>query len=207
MGIWRQRRRSSTVRRNVVAMGVVLALVAAVVPPATRLAGEPQLTAGVPGDGVVDVPAHPEGASFNPNQLKGIEAADPASKINLIQPPTAGDTGDARLGYPIEVPPGRGGAQPSVALTYNSSAKNSWTGVGWNVTTQSITIDTRWGVPRYHGGLETETYLLKASSSRRSRIAPNCRRAPRRKCSTRGSRDRSAESSDMGTTRVTTGGK
>jgi RHS repeat-associated protein len=141
-------------------MGVVLALTAAVVPSATRVAGVPQLTAGVPGDGAVDVPAHPAGASFNPNQLKGIQAADPASKINLIQPPTAGTMGDARVGYPIEVPPGRGGAQPGVALTYSSSAENNWTGVGWNVATQAITIDTRWGVPRYHGGLETETYLL-----------------------------------------------
>jgi hypothetical protein len=44
----------------------------------------------------VDVPAHPAGASFNPNQLKGIQAADPASKINLIQPPTAGNMGDAQ---------------------------------------------------------------------------------------------------------------
>ena len=65
------------------------------------------------GDGAVDVPAHPEGSSFNPNQLKDVQTADPGAKINLIEPPTP-----------------------------------------------SITIDTRWGVPRYDGGLETETHRL-----------------------------------------------
>jgi RHS repeat-associated protein len=160
MVVWRQRRRSMRVRRNAVALGVVLTLVAAVVPPAAHIVGSPSLAAGVPGEGVADVPAHPAGASFNPNQLKDIQTADPGSKINLIQPPTPDDTGDARLSYPIEVPAGRGGTQPTVALTYNSSAKNGWTGVGWSVGTSSITIDTRWGVPRYDGGLETETYLL-----------------------------------------------
>ncbi|MFD1049391.1 SpvB/TcaC N-terminal domain-containing protein, partial [Kibdelosporangium lantanae] len=68
--------------------------------------------------------------------------------------------GDARLSYPIEVPPGRGDARPDIALTYDSTGQNGWTGMGWSLGTQSIRIDTRWGVPRYDGGLETETYLL-----------------------------------------------
>jgi hypothetical protein len=33
------------------------------------------------------VPAHPEGASFNPNQPKGIQAADPGAAVNLISAP------------------------------------------------------------------------------------------------------------------------
>src|SRR4051794_30375673 len=67
MGIWRKRRTSSGVRRNVIALGVVLTLVAAVVPPATGPRASLVATA-VPGDGMVNVPGHPEGASFNPNQ-------------------------------------------------------------------------------------------------------------------------------------------
>ncbi|WP_051795109.1 polymorphic toxin-type HINT domain-containing protein [Kibdelosporangium aridum] len=140
-------------------LGVVLALVAGLVTTPARIAGPPS-PAAAPGDGVVDVPAHPDGASFNANQLKDIQTADPGSKINMIQPPSPSNMGDARLAYPIEVPPGRGGVQPSVALTYSSAAENSWAGAGWTVATQAITIDTRWGVPRYHGGLETETYLF-----------------------------------------------
>ncbi len=159
MSPWGQRRRVPEIPRNVVALGVVLTLLASVVPPAARLA-EPPAVAGAAGDGLVDVPAHPEGASFDANQLQGIQAADPGAKVNLVQPPTADSTGDARLSYPIEVPPGRGDAQPAVGLTYDSAGENGWTGVGWGLATQSITIDTRWGVPRYAGALETETYLL-----------------------------------------------
>src|SRR5262249_32885576 len=35
----------------------------------------------------VIVPEHPEGASFNPNQLNGIQAADPGPTVNLVAPP------------------------------------------------------------------------------------------------------------------------
>jgi RHS repeat-associated protein len=108
----------------------------------------------------VTVPEHPEGESFNPNQLKGIQAGDPSAQINLIAPPNANNQGDNRLSYPIEVPPGRQGIQPSLALDYDSSHGNGWMGVGWNLQPPNITIDTRWGVPRYDGNGETETYLL-----------------------------------------------
>src|SRR5262245_50102327 len=101
MGTLSQRRRLFGVRRKTVTLGMVLVLVAGVVPPAAYV-GPLLLTAGTPGDGAVDVPAQPEGASFNPNQLKDIQTADPGAKINLIQPPTANNMGDAGVGYPIE---------------------------------------------------------------------------------------------------------
>ncbi|WP_157367925.1 SpvB/TcaC N-terminal domain-containing protein [Alloactinosynnema sp. L-07] len=108
----------------------------------------------------VDVPEYPEGKQFNPNQLKDVKAGDPGAGINLIDAPTANNQGQARLGYPIELPKGRAGMQPALALSYNSGGANGWTGTGWDLSTPAITLDTRWGVPRYHGGLETETYLL-----------------------------------------------
>ncbi|MFI9816522.1 SpvB/TcaC N-terminal domain-containing protein [Saccharothrix variisporea] len=112
------------------------------------------------GDGSVTTPDHPEGAAFNPNQLKGIKAADPTAGVNLVSAPTANNMGDARLSYPLEVPPGRSGMQPKLAVQYNSAGGNGWTGVGWDLAQAQITLDTRWGVPRYHGQLETESYLL-----------------------------------------------
>src|SRR5437870_2317128 len=114
----------------------------------------------------VTVPDHPQTVSFNPTSMKDIKAADPGAQINLIEPPRANNTGDARVSYPIEVPPGRQGLQPQLAVSYSSSGGNGWMGMGWDVPMQAITIDTRWGVPRYDTGQidntprETETYML-----------------------------------------------
>ena len=106
------------------------------------------------------VPDHPETASFNATQMKDIKAADPGAGINLIEPPKANNMGDARLSYPIEIPQGRQGMQPQLAISYNSSGGNGWLGLGWDLSVPSISIDTRWGVPRYDTAKETETYML-----------------------------------------------
>ncbi|HEV8562247.1 MAG TPA: SpvB/TcaC N-terminal domain-containing protein [Actinophytocola sp.] len=147
-------------KRNTVVLAVILAMIAAVVPAARdRIDRIPSLLSD-PSSGAVEVPDHPEGTEFNPNQLKDIKAGDPASAVNVINPPSPNNRGDARVSYPIEVPPGRAGIQPKLAVTYSSGAGDSWAGVGWDLPMQAITIDTRWGVPRYETGTETETYLL-----------------------------------------------
>ncbi|MDM4719572.1 SpvB/TcaC N-terminal domain-containing protein [Micromonospora sp. WMMA1363] len=120
----------------------------------TPVSGGPDAGSAVTG------PETPEGTSFNPNQIKDIKAADPGAGVNLIEAPTANMTGDARLAYPLEVPKGRGGLQPELLIAYNSAGGNGWTGVGWDLSTPSITVDTRWGVPRYDGAEETESYVL-----------------------------------------------
>ncbi|HEX6287738.1 MAG TPA: SpvB/TcaC N-terminal domain-containing protein [Herpetosiphonaceae bacterium] len=108
----------------------------------------------------VTVPDHPEALSYNPTSIKDIKAADPGSGINLIDPPSANATGDARLGVPIEVPPGRNDMQPEIRVSYTSGGGNGWLGLGWDLQLPAITVDTRWGVPRYEAARETETYLL-----------------------------------------------
>jgi RHS repeat-associated protein len=108
----------------------------------------------------VAVPDHPETLSYNPTSIKDIKAADPGAGINLIAPPQANSTGDARLSYELAVPPGRQGVQPHLALAYSSSGGNGWVGLGWDLSVPSITVDTRWGVPRYLADKETESYLL-----------------------------------------------
>ena len=108
----------------------------------------------------VVVPEHPEGESFDPNQIKGIQAADPAAGITLIAPPAPNNQGENQLSYRIEVPPGRDGLQPQLAVSYDSAGPDGWLGLGWDVPLPAVTIDTRWGVPRYAAGQETETYLL-----------------------------------------------
>ncbi|MFE9747156.1 SpvB/TcaC N-terminal domain-containing protein [Saccharothrix saharensis] len=138
-------------------MLVVLALLAAVLVPAGRPTRVPVLASG---STAVDVPEHPEGDSFNPNRIKDLEAANPGEGVALIGAPGASVTGDAKLSHPLHTPPGRAGVEPSLSLQYSSAGGNGWLGVGWDLPMPAITIETRWGVPRYDAGLETETYLL-----------------------------------------------
>ncbi|MDQ5824469.1 MAG: sugar-binding protein, partial [Chloroflexota bacterium] len=107
--------------------------------------------------------ASPDGAaplSYNPNSLQGIADGNPAAGVTLIEPPQVNNRGEAWLSYPIEVPQGRNGLQPELSVAYNSAGANGWMGLGWDLGTSAIAADTRWGVPRYHATLETETYVL-----------------------------------------------
>lgn len=108
----------------------------------------------------LSLPESPKPLSYNPNSIKDIKAADPGSGITLIDPPQANGQGTTNLRYPLDLPPGRAGMTPQLAVSYNSGGGNGWMGVGWSLDSSSITIDTRWGVPRYDASLETESYLL-----------------------------------------------
>ncbi|WNG15531.1 SpvB/TcaC N-terminal domain-containing protein [Cystobacter fuscus] len=124
-------------------------------------------------------PEHPQIASFDPNRLKGIKTATPSAGIQLIQPPQASSSGDAALNYPLEIPPGRLGVQPSFALGYNSARGNGWMGLGWDIGLSAIEAETRWGVPRYDTALETETYLFNGAQ-----LSPTAHRSQPRPRST-----------------------
>ncbi|MFN2375420.1 MAG: SpvB/TcaC N-terminal domain-containing protein, partial [Candidatus Binatia bacterium] len=58
-------------------------------------------------------------------------------------------TGVAQTTIPIEVPPGRLGLAPTLALTYSSSGGAGAYGNGWNLPLPRIHRSTREGVPRY----------------------------------------------------------
>ena len=96
----------------------------------------------------------------DPNQLRDVPTAKADDRINLIEAPEVNNQGDATLTYPLELPAGRLGMQPDLSLQYNSSGGNGWLGLGWDLALPAVTIDTRWGVPRYDAAQETETYLL-----------------------------------------------
>ncbi|MDP3092209.1 MAG: SpvB/TcaC N-terminal domain-containing protein [Nitrospira sp.] len=55
-------------------------------------------------------------------------------------------TGMLRMSYPIEVPPGRGGVQPNLTLTYSSSVGNGWVGRGWALELGDIERKTKNGI-------------------------------------------------------------
>ena len=109
----------------------------------------------------IPMPEHPGTQSINPTSLKDIKLADPAASHTPIQPPTPSPTG---LG-PIAVPhrDAAGSAwrlQPDLDIAYDSGAQNGWLGVGWNLKTSSIEVDTRFGVPHY---ATDEVYMLDGS--------------------------------------------
>lgn len=111
--------------------------------------------------GIIKVPESPESQAYTPTMIKDIKAADPSSGIVQIAPPTANNMGTANLTFPIQIPAGRQGMQPELNIQYNSEGGNGWLGLGWDLNIPSISIDTRWGVPRYDNNLETETYQYK----------------------------------------------
>ncbi|QNR25670.1 SpvB/TcaC N-terminal domain-containing protein [Croceimicrobium hydrocarbonivorans] len=109
---------------------------------------------------LIKSPEMPEASAFAPTMIQDIKPANPVSGMNLMQPPSISQTGEASLSYPLEIPEGRKGMQPQLALSYNSEGGSSWAGYGWNVGVPSISVDTKWGVPEYDSQIQTESYVM-----------------------------------------------
>jgi RHS repeat-associated protein len=70
-----------------------------------------------------------------------------------------GSTGAASFSYSIEIPPGPGGLQPSISLSYNSQSvdgmtnrtQSSWVGAGWSLNTGGYITRNMNGTPGYWG--------------------------------------------------------
>ena len=97
----------------------------------------------------------PESASpvdVNLNSIKNLEAAKPDSHLIKFNPPKASNMGDASFSFELAVPAGRKGMQPQIAVSYSSGGSNGIMGKGFDVSYgSSITIDTRFGLPKYDG--------------------------------------------------------
>ena len=107
---------------------------------------------------IVQLPELPESKAFTPTMLTELEAAHPATGITMMEPPAANSSGTANLSYPITVPAGRNGLQPNLSVSYSSEAGNGLLGMGWDMQLPAITVDSKWGVPRYDSLRETECY-------------------------------------------------
>lgn len=114
--------------------------------------------------GMIKSPDMPEASAFVPTGISDIEAANPASGMNLMSPPSQSRTGEASISYPLSIPAGRQGLNPQVGLNYSSDGGTGWLGVGWSVSSPSVSIDTRWGVPKFPAGEQEEVYSLNGSS-------------------------------------------
>ena len=109
---------------------------------------------------VIKVPEMPENKAFVPTDMQDLPDPDPLVGIPMIAVPQANNMGTAELSYPIPLPPGRHGLQPDLDLHYSSAGGNGLLGVGWSISQPAVTVDTRWGVPRYNLMYETEAYLI-----------------------------------------------
>ena len=111
-------------------------------------------------NGIIQTPESPETAGFTPTMMNDIKAVDPSSEMTLISPPEVSQKGDANVSYPIKIPAGRKGMQPQIAIQYNNEGGNGWLGQGWNISTPSVGIDTKWGVPSFNANEESEIYSI-----------------------------------------------
>lgn len=111
-------------------------------------------------NGIIQSPESPESNAFAPTMMSDIKAADPSSEMTFIAPPDVSQKGDANVGYPIKLPAGRSGMQPSLALDYSSSGGSGWLGQGWGLSVPSLSIETKWGIPLFDPAKETELYSL-----------------------------------------------
>lgn len=114
--------------------------------------------------GLIKSPEMPEASAFLPTAISDIKAANPAEGMNIMQPPSVSRTGEASIHYPLEIPAGRQGMQPDLALTYNSDKGTGCLGVGWDISMSTISVDSRWGVPTFPNDTQEEVYLLNGSS-------------------------------------------
>lgn len=108
----------------------------------------------------INIPEAPATQDFTRNRIQDFSKADPSEAIALIPAPIPNNMGSASTSFPIKLPPGRQGVAPTFSIQYNSDAGHSWLGMGWDLSTPSISVETRWGVPRFEAQTESETYLL-----------------------------------------------
>ncbi|MCL2480118.1 MAG: hypothetical protein FWF38_00245 [Spirochaetaceae bacterium] len=112
----------------------------------------------------------PESASplrFNINSIKNLEAANPGNAIGKIEGLEGVSTGSASFRIALNIPGGRRGMSPQVAISYTSDGGVGIMGKGFDLSAGgSISTDTRWGLPKYDGA---DDYLLDGVKLRLAR--------------------------------------
>lgn len=76
---------------------------------------------------------------------------------------TAAATGTSSLAVPIATSPGRAGFELALQLGYDSGAGNGPFGLGWKLSTPSITRKTDKGLPRYADADASDVFVLSGA--------------------------------------------
>jgi Salmonella virulence plasmid 65kDa B protein len=82
-------------------------------------------------------------------------------------------TGTGSMSVPIATSPGRSGFGPQLSLSYDSGAGNGPFGLGWSLSTPSITRKTDKGLPQYFDGAESDVFILSGAED----LAPEFKKA------------------------------
>ncbi|CAH1073239.1 SpvB/TcaC N-terminal domain-containing protein [Candidatus Nitrotoga sp. 1052] len=69
-------------------------------------------------------------------------------------------TGTGSMSIPIATSPGRSGFGPGLSISYDSGTGNGSFGLGWNLSTPSITRKTDKGLPKYQDADESDVFIL-----------------------------------------------
>ena len=110
---------------------------------------------------VLTLPETASPVDVNLNSIKQLEAVNPAQSVIRMDPPSATPSGEASFSLPLEIPGGRRGMNPSVALVYSSSRSSGITGRGFSISCGGeVSTDTRKGLPQYNGH---DSYLLNGT--------------------------------------------
>lgn len=72
-------------------------------------------------------------------------------------------TGTVSLSIPIATSPGRSGFELSLELAYDSGAGNGPFGIGWQLSTPTVTRKTDKGLPRYRDSEESDVFILSGA--------------------------------------------
>ncbi len=109
---------------------------------------------------ILKVPESPETGALTPTFISDYEPANPAAGIYTMEAPTPNANGTANMSYVFNLPQGRAGMTPSLALQYSSDGGSGPEGYGFSLPIEKIEIDTRWGCPTFDEAIESESYLL-----------------------------------------------
>ncbi|MBQ6276912.1 MAG: hypothetical protein IJK62_09425, partial [Bacteroidales bacterium] len=115
-------------------------------------------------NGILKQPEILDADQYTPTSIRNLEYANPLDGINIMEPPTANNNGNCSMNYPIRLPAGRNGMTPQISISYSSDVKDGIMGPGWSLNIPNITIDTRWGVPRYSTMVESESYFVNGEA-------------------------------------------
>lgn len=109
-------------------------------------------------NGTLSLPESPGPVNINLNSIKELKAADAVGGIESIEGLKGVSEGSASFNMKLQVPSGVRGLSPELAVSYSSGSGYGVLGKGFALSgIESISIDTRLGLPEYDG---TDTYLI-----------------------------------------------